>query len=89
VISEAVIQSSRLASQSAFAKAVANPEIARHIAEIVRTGKIPTGKEARRFEEAMITSIARGLRENEEEDDIPMDYPFDEPLDVQQVKGLQ
>lgn len=89
VVSEAVIQSSRLASQSAFAKAVADPEIARHIAEIVRTGKIPTGKEARRFEEAMITSIARGLRENEEEDDIPMDYPFDEPLDVQQVRGLQ
>lgn len=86
VLSEAVIQGSRLASQSAFAKAISDPEIARHIAEIVRTGKIPTGKSADRFNEAMITAIARGLRENEEEQ-ITTDYPNPEPLDMQYLRG--
>lgn len=86
VLSEAVIQGSRLAGQSAFAKAIANPEIARHIAEIVRTGKIPKGESARKFNEAMITAIARGLRENEEEQ-IPTEYPNQEPLDMQQLRG--
>ena len=86
VLSEAVIQGSRLSGQAAFAKAIADPEIARHIAEIVRTGKIPKGESARKFNEAMITAIARGLRENEEEQ-IPTEYPNQEPLDMQQLRG--
>lgn len=87
VLSEALIQGSRLASQSAFQKAIADPEVARHIADIVRTGKIPDANATRRFNEAMITAIARGLRENEEEQ-IETEYPIPEPLDMQQLRGV-
>jgi hypothetical protein len=75
VLSEFAIQQVRMHNQSVFQKAIADPEIARHIAEMVRTGDIPTGEAADRFNEAMLASIIRGIRESSDEQEIEYEVP--------------
>lgn len=75
VLSEFAIQQVRLHNQSVFQKAIADPEIARHIAEMVRTGDIPTGEAADRFNEAIMASIIRGIRESQDTQEIEREIP--------------
>ena len=63
VLSEALIQRSRIQGQKQFLNVISDPAIASHIAEIVRTGRLPTSEEKiRAFDEAMIAVIAKGTR---------------------------
>lgn len=63
VLSEALIQHSRIKGQSMFMEALANPDVANYIADAIRTGNIPTDAEmVRRFDEALIAAMARSSR---------------------------
>jgi hypothetical protein len=75
VLSEFAIQQVRMHNQSMFQKAIADPEIARHIAEMVRTGDIPTGEAADRFNEALMASIIRGVRESQDQQEFEQTTP--------------
>jgi len=74
VLTEVAVQASRVAKQEEFARILSDPNIARHIAQIIREGDIVSERSAKRYFEAMSAWFARTSSDvMTSEEDVPRD----------------
>lgn len=69
VFSEFMIMQFRKTNQSIFKTAMSDPDVARAVSEMIRTGDIPEGEVGDRFYEAMSGALARGARYMTDDED--------------------
>ena len=70
VLSEFLIQHSRVKGQKLFVESMRDPILADQIARMIKTGEVPQGADQRAFSEAMVSAILRGIRDTASPEEI-------------------
>lgn len=81
VLTEVAVQASRVSKQEEFARLISDPDIARHVAQIIREGDMVSERSARRYFEATANWYARTAQSAlRGEEDVPReeDSPFNQ-----------